>query len=125
MNNWYNKPLLDKWLKELRSGKRKQCASQLKKRLEDGTYGYCCLGVLNSINQYKCKVLCDPVVDSSGKQRSTPVNIHHDWWLENGFSKFVDTDTLASMNDEGKTFEEIADFIEQKEKEFLDTQFSN
>lgn len=39
-----------KWYDALRSGKYKQVRGKLRKRLEGGGYGYCCLGVA-------CKVL--------------------------------------------------------------------
>ncbi len=39
----------EKWLKALRSGEYKQAKYGLKSKFEDGSVGYCCLGVLCDI----------------------------------------------------------------------------
>jgi hypothetical protein len=83
-----------KWVEALRSGKYSQC----KKRLTDGV-GHCCLGVL---------------ADAAGLQIGKEVGDD----LPGGYIKFDDLlgrdySMFPRMNDdEGKSFSEIADYIE-------------
>lgn len=112
------KELKTKWLEALRSGKY----SQGQFSLFDGT-GYCCLGVL--------EMVCDGEVEKEyeeGHDREFPLTMPSDkWYKEHGIKDFYDdveekgykTDIyLSLMNDgaspqvEGKTFPEIADWIE-------------
>jgi hypothetical protein len=90
-----------KWLKALRSGKYEQAKGSLKK---DG--GYCCLGVLRDVinpnsragDEYLCKT------------HSLLVGLPHE-----GSSNEVGTQyDLAAMNDAGKSFKEIANYIEKR-----------
>ncbi len=87
----FTEELKAKWLEALRSGEYKQCQSTL----TDGI-GFCCLGVLANISE----------IDSSSPH-----------YLESE----VDGDIilggsiqtrLGMMNDDGKNFLEIADYIE-------------
>ena len=100
-------------LKALRSGKYKQIKQQLYK---DG--GYCCLGLL-------CEVAYD---GEWTKKNSTwgfydpnflnKYSMFHDsllaWFLLHLF-EMTDKEQmkLASMNDDGKSFKEIADYIDK------------
>lgn len=90
-----DKKLRSKWLKALRSGKFKQA----KKTLYDKeTGGYCCLGVLCSINGSK------ETLNSDNKGLGMY-----------GGSCGINEDQrchLANMNDNGKNFKQIADYIE-------------
>jgi hypothetical protein len=96
-----DKILKEKWVAALRSGEYKQCKDQLK----DGG-GYCCLGVLCEISERAIR---------PGESTIT---------LSEAVSYFdIDDDKVASrikckfekMNDsEGKTFAEIADYIEKE-----------
>ena len=122
----------DKWLKELRSGKHKQTTGTLVEEFEDGSLGYCCLGVLT------CKVLGIVVApqyrihkDDSGfsswitegdkEYYSIIENILEPMWRvqENDFlpSEEIETKSvvfLTSLNDDYEnSFEEIADQIEK------------
>ena len=81
------------WVDALRSGKYEQGKEILKR---DGKY--CCLGVL-------CDILC---YDSSSRHTI------RDQWGESAYIGCVTQSLLAGMNDDGKTFEEIADYIELK-----------
>lgn len=97
-----NKELLERWVKALRSGKYKQHRGALI-ATEDGPgtpiIGYCCLGVLQAI---------EPSLEpDTGKLAS------HD--MRRVIGGHIDQYTLVAMNDAmGKTFPEIADYIEKK-----------
>lgn len=88
--------LKEKWLKALRSGKYKQCTLVLRKN-----GAYCCLGVLHKIALRK-----EPPTLWGG----TPKILS---FLD---TEYVDGSRLAAklgrMNDMGKNFHEIADYIE-------------
>lgn len=81
--------LKTKWCAALRSGEYKQGICSLYNIEEDGSHSYCCLGVLNSVRDVSQSYI--------------------------GFPRLIgDWTVLARMNDEeGKTFAEIADYIEE------------
>jgi len=89
-----------RWLEALRSGKYKQG----KQRLRKGD-SFCCLGVL-----------CD-ITDSSGWSGDeylghtglAPIDV-----LRGCGVPFCAAEQLATLNDSGRSFEEIADYIEKK-----------
>ena len=95
-----NKKIKKLWVKALRSGKYKQAKHQLYVRFD---HGYCCLGVLCAMQGAR--------VDrwSSENRRTTLVPERYAHGLTDG-----QTYRLASMNDEGMSFAEIADYIEQR-----------
>jgi hypothetical protein len=92
-----------RWVKALRSGKFKQVKGTLKNELDDGTVGYCCLGVLCAI--------------------SKPVRAKVDDWENNTLLDDRETfdvvlpaevqNYLAEKNDTGKSFKQIASYIER------------
>ena len=92
-----------KWVAALRSGEYKQAKGRLQ---EDGAY--CCLGVamkLCGIQDESMSTYCY----ASNLQRENPTKIpafFRDAVVSSGPWK------LADMNDSGKTFYEIADYIE-------------
>lgn len=93
-----DKELKAKWVKELRSGLHQQA----KGRLVDGSGALCCLGVLQ--------------VTMTGTK---PTGDLWDYALNPcpvGLRTELDVDTqneLARLNDSGKSFAEIADYIER------------
>ena len=97
-----NKELLKRWVKALRSGEYKQCRGALTET-ENGPgtpiIGYGCLGVLQAI---------EPSIEPDmGKLNS------HD--VRRVLGGHIDQYILVAMNDGmGKTFPEIADYIEKK-----------
>lgn len=111
-----NQQIKQKWVEALRSGEYKQTQGRL--RNHDG---FCCLGVLCDVlfpedwkftlgrcshNDYS-HVLPPKVLREAGLQESNPIVI--------GYSLSAHHDSsLASYNDEGKTFEEIANIIEKR-----------
>lgn len=112
-----------KWLEALRSGEYKQAEGVLRTRDD----GYCCLGVL-------CQIASDEGVVPQPEQLPHAGNYH--WTGSNGVTGYmylipavmewagIDSHTgvietgdnylsLSQMNDDGATFEAIADVIEQ------------
>lgn len=94
------KELKQQWIEALRSGEYKQIKNILKDEI-----GYCCLGVL-------CDIIPDWTISEDG---DSVVELGR----YNTYDKIekilgVDSTTLTTMNDDdGKTFAEIADYIEQ------------
>ena len=97
-----------KWVEALRSGQYKQCNARLKK-MTSSSPAYCCLGVLQELvnpNSFELEI----VKDTRSSQGA-----------------FLDVETsritclfaspqgaLSVMNDSGRTFSEIADYIERE-----------
>lgn len=110
------------WLQALRSGEYKQC----KRILSDGE-SYCCLGVAceiarkNGLNVHRTIVGQDEtVVVFDGNTKTLPLSVSN--WLGFYAGDVVGTIykgcdnlvlCLSKLNDEGKTFLEIADMIEK------------
>lgn len=104
-----------KWLEELRNGGHEQVPGTLKAVKPDGTFGYCCLGVLEEKvlgNQITAVQLLDPSEVDLGTEYEGPTSTYTrlkedvigDWSL---------TDEFMEKNDEGWSFPKIADFIEK------------
>ena len=95
------------WIKALRSGEYNQGQGRLVTK-----DGYCCLGVLakikNKLDEYNMfmnnpNYLVDTDIDGNITYYYLPIGD-----VSNG----LDQNTLMHMNDNYKTFDEIADFIE-------------
>ena len=120
--------LKNRWLKALRSGRYKQTAGALRRRTEEGDLKYCCLGVLCNVagenwketnryffDEYAANYGYDSTLEATG-----------DPTIEEGLldarhrRKFGLTNNtcyrLMRMNDNGKSFREIADVIEKSVK---------
>jgi hypothetical protein len=120
-----NKKIKDKWVKALRSGKYKQGKGYLRADEGDGEC-YCCLGVLanecldgkwgsyhEGLDDNKSKLIWIYSywhhAAGEGGTRMLPecltldLDVKVDNWLG----------VLSHMNDEGYTFEQIADWIEK------------
>lgn len=103
-----------KWLEELRSGKHQQGVGTLKSIEADGSFAYCCLGILEE------KVLGNEIPPI------TRSNYNENDWFPEGDSKVYDkfrekvlntflVNECTGMNDEfGYSFQEIADWLEEK-----------
>jgi len=98
------KDVADIWVKALRSGKYEQTTGRLKT-----TGGYCCLGVL-----------CD-ISDNLEKDWGGLVILPHsvqEWAGIKHSNGFYGNETkhlcLATHNDNGKSFNDIADIIEKE-----------
>jgi hypothetical protein len=97
-----NPDIKAKWIEALRSGEYKQGACYLRQRDE-----FCCLGVLADIKQVKSTVQIDAHMfhfESESKAAFLPDNYE-------GLSR-VTQSHLAAMNDDGKKFPQIADWID-------------
>lgn len=96
--------LIRRWVAALRSGDYKQGTHYLIQKNEIGELEYCCLGVLGEVAEDSLDDLRD-----EGEILKVP-------WFEHHIG--LSQTTLTGMNDtDGKTFTEIADYIE---KELLD-----
>lgn len=106
-----------KWVKALRSGKYTQTAGALYSNvsiLNKEKPGYCCLGVLARVNGVEDTYLqhCAKLDDISD---ICPAAKDSTEWLgpwEDHSIAFSTQSQLAFMNDSGKSFAEIADWIE-------------
>lgn len=105
------KDIKDKWIAALRSGKYEQGQNNLRS-VDDK---FCCLGVL-------CDIIDNSKWETFEKANSAKKQYPYTY---NGYSgvlsyemtkelkfKNTETKTLIIMNDSGKTFAEIADYIE-------------
>ena len=105
------------WVEALRSGKYEQTRGKLK--MDES---YCCLGVLceiSGLGKFSQKVrngIISFVLPSGEICRSTLPDEVLDWAdMSDSLGNFNDSDvyaTLSLLNDNGKTFLEIADIIE-------------
>jgi hypothetical protein len=97
------------WVKALRSGDYTQGIERL--QTDDGDY--CCLGVA-------CKVYAKAnniklAIDREEDLSDGFIEVQKWFGLQSGNGSFPSNntqDSLTKLNDQGKTFEEIADFIE-------------
>ncbi len=114
------KEIADKWVKALRSGEYKQCEGALR----NYNASYYCLGVLCEISSLdkwiESEIFDDECGENTenendfylGKDELLPREVMRwsDMKSNNGIFK---GDDLASLNDSGITFNEIADIIEE------------
>lgn len=99
----------------LRSGEYTQTGGKLRTK-----FGFCCLGVACDLYQKEVGGIWDgskfTVTDSDSNWAYLPDAVKEWFGCENNNPKFVNEDGIvnhpANMNDEGKTFAEIANFIE-------------
>lgn len=92
------------WVEDLRSGRYKQCREYLWIELSDGSYNYCCLGVLCDIKEVRIWNSLYPGYHHNGLPNSTI--------LDKVKLNFYTAQELADMNDKGSSFGEISDWIE-------------
>ncbi len=109
------------WIRALRSGEYKQGSSFLKT-----IHGHCCLGVACEVaiqGGIHINVKSEEHYFRFGGHTGAVPDIVKEWiGLKESQGQFgpQDHQTLAAMNDDGKTFAEIADFIEANpEKVFV------
>ncbi len=92
------------WVEALRSGRYKQGREYLRTELSDGSYSYCCLGVLCDIREVGLWNSLYPGYHDNGLPNSTI--------LDNVKLDFYTALKLADMNDNGASFGEISDWID-------------
>lgn len=83
-----------KWVEALRSGEYEQYTGELKHKYASGGTAFCCLGVLQDLIGCRKKSNGDELLP----KRVLPLDIQ---------------DRLASMNDNGRSFAQIATAIER------------
>ena len=105
-----NPEIKAKWLEALRSGKYEQGTSYLR----DGE-SYCCLGVLCEISGLNDWVPTEALAfHYNASLTSLPVNVMGWSGLKSGDPLISEIGrTLGALNDIGRSFEEIADYIEK------------
>lgn len=114
-----DKKIKQKWINALRSGEYRQGKFCLSKKDEDGNMKYCCLGVLTHLinpNHPDLKIKCE-----DGRQKSYGALLPSDIMEVAGLSsndpkvkKNNCNTSLAGLNDDKSSFEEIADVIEEQ-----------
>lgn len=96
-----------KWLAALRSGEYQQAQSEL---YNIDSKGYCCLGVALAISGYNLTKNRDAATCGWPADAYRNPRIPKTLWSDDGDSLAW---YVADMNDNGKTFEQIADWIEE------------
>lgn len=112
-----NREFADKWVAELRSGKWKQGKNALKVRKPHEKTGYCCLGVACEISGIKPIKTDDGKWEYDGVYVVLPDSIKKKIGIKIRSGGFylgmgLGEQSLASLNDNGLTFNQIADVID-------------
>ena len=121
-----NKEIKEKWVKALRSGEYRQGRGYLRKEKNDNPnkFNYCCLGVLvNEVLEGEWYYALDSaygfnpifnIINEINAPSFASIELIPEPIALNKLSITMEQQkTLAGMNDKGKTFEEIADWIEE------------
>lgn len=106
-----NQAVKAKWLKALRGGRYKQGNGAL-----TAGEGYCCLGVVCKVNRLTAKKYV--TADEPGTESKDYTEFETACYLSDFGQKVVGLSAktqkrLANMNDEGRDFKQIADWIER------------
>ncbi len=115
-----NKKNIKKWVAALRSGKYKQGAFTLHRKNK-----FCCLGVACELYQREVggleikKEIKEFLVDDGYREDICVCYDGDSYLLPNKVRNWLDLsypfqNGLASMNDEGKSFEEIANYLDKE-----------
>jgi hypothetical protein len=97
------------WVETLKSGKYNQCTERLCSTDYKGNKSYCCLGL--AVELFPSLV---PINDTNlcGAEFKAVLGLRS-WNGDFDINGNVELYNLAMMNDSGKTFQQIAEFIEQ------------
>ena len=106
--NKLNIELMRKWVAALRSGKYEQTSDELKTTDPDGQCRYCCLGVLREIEPR----IKQESIDSSHSELLDNESLFEHLGLSDCPRLVFDQRDYAKLNDDGKTFGEIATVLE-------------
>lgn len=118
-----NPEIKQKWIDALRSGEYKQGQFCLCSEADIGQYAYCCLGVLAKVLEDDFKIGKLDVTKKDGELDFNDLDVRTTYSFFEFLPQFQsgavglgseDQATLADMNDNGITFNEIADYIEEK-----------
>lgn len=130
MENKLEPEFKTKWLEALRSGEYKQAQDYLKTTLWDeeldeatAEVGYCCLGVAGKIcgltdEELNGHGMLYDIIDIDSLNVPKILALPYRMDVKGKCSSHISdgrtvAGTLANMNDDGKSFEEIADWIEE------------
>lgn len=114
-----NADVKELWINALRSGEYEQGEGALRVRLDDGSYGFCCLGVLCDIYREETGE-GEWSLDRSflGESEYLPTKVRLWAGLRDSNPVIKESDDfnseLADINDNGVDFETIADYIEKQ-----------
>lgn len=112
-----NKEVKTKWLEALRGDQYTQANGVMYKETIDGKHSMCCLGVLEHICGTPLETFLvgdNGFPDDLGRYRKSPREGLREPISNIGIDSVNSIEAyLAEMNDEGKSFEEIALFIEK------------
>lgn len=107
------------WVEALRSGKYNQGFSALKHKKVDEGFAFCCLGVgceIFPLGKWKdMEGSAVAYVSDDEEPGSENVGMPPESFLDLVGLSLKDAEELASANDSGTPFEEIADLIEEME----------
>lgn len=107
-----NKAFKAKWLKALRSGRYEQGRHVLRTSMPGNKYAYCCLGVAcNITDRHWTTCRGNLYINKYSDPLGTSLNLQ--FLREINLSALIEHE-LICMNDSGKSFNEIADYIEKK-----------
>jgi len=114
----------EQWIKALESGRYKQTTGQLRNIDNGKSYGYCCLGVLCNIHKDKEHKWDDQLFTTPNLfyNSNDVFSFATHEYFEMPPDSFLDkvkvdkslAEELANMNDNRKTFKEIAAFLRKK-----------
>jgi hypothetical protein len=123
--------VIRKWVDALRSGNYQQAKGYLKRKRQDGSVGFCCLGVLGDIVSPSAWSKWSPdnprFQSWNGKEEQLPEDVWYEYVGDVFKSEPYETDgniyedeqevctqeLLATKNDSGYTFDQIANLIEE------------
>lgn len=116
--NSTKKAVRDEWVRRLNSGKYRQSTGYLRTQ----SNGYCCLGVLCDIAVESGIIPAPIAVEGQeyyayGKATAIPPTEVRKWvGLRDPLGNINKAEGLARMNDQGKTFSDIAKIVESAPK---------
>lgn len=120
-------PKQQEWVDVLRSGKYKQGKGRLHVKNFDGTDSYCCLGVLCELNKDDLKVDVSYSGNRSydGKYNFLPIQLVIQYHMNNDGCSSTKTwaNDISHLNDNGRSFGEIADIIEANPSEYFNQEY--
>ena len=100
-----NEPLIKKWVKALRSEKYKQGIGKL---YNSDNNTFCCLGVLAHVSGLK-----KSEIHMSGRKHKSKTAHYNKKFIKKHNLEKLSTSELAATNDNGDSFKNIADYIEE------------
>lgn len=107
------------WIRALRNPELKQTKGALREALPDGNSAYCCLGVLCDLRDRRVWMEPDAGADKYTWEgdRGSDAEMPPDEVLEWAGLNYHDAQRLAGWNDDGWTFEQIAEAVESLSSE--------